>query len=150
MSTDLPDLARSVAESDLEPRESSEDSSYGDRATSQSDSEMRFGVLTLRVVGGAGHLALPKDISLSVLKELQEALLAGLKCCSGVKLDMGAVTRCDLFFHQLLLVAKHSYSRCSKRLTTTGPLAVDLRAACLTQGFEIEASGCVLPVAPPG
>ncbi len=150
MSVDLPDLAHSVAETGCEPLEATGDSTHADRATSQSGNEMRFGVLRLRVVDGAGHLALPKDISLSVLQDLQGALLAGLERCSSVTIDMGAVTRCDLFFHQLLLAAKRSYSRCSKRLTTTGALAEGLRAACLTQGFEIEASGCVLPVAPSG
>jgi hypothetical protein len=136
MSDDLPDLA--------------EDAQRGGNAIGQSGNEVSFGVLTLRVADGAGYLALPKDISPPVLKALREALLAGLERCSGVTLDMGAVTRCDVFFHQLLLAAKSNYSRCSKRLMATGALAEDLRAACRTQGFEVDASGCVLPVAPSG
>ncbi|MGE4263783.1 MAG: STAS domain-containing protein [Desulfovibrio sp.] len=150
MSVDLPDLARSIAEPGGELLEATGDSTHADRATSQSDSEMRFGVLTLRVVDGAGYLALPKDISLSVLKDLHGALLAGLERCSGVTIDMSAVTRCDLFFHQLLLAAKRRYFFFSKRLTATGALSDDLRAASQTQGFEVDASGCVLPLAPPG
>lgn len=109
--------------------------------------ENSFGVLVFQVQEGQGRLTLPREISLPVLCDLQAALLAGQEYSSGVVLDWSEVSRCDVFFYQLLLAARLSYAKHSKSLMSSGPLPEDLRAACLTQGFGIDADDCILPQA---
>jgi hypothetical protein len=109
------------------------------------DHEDHFGVLTVHVKEGQGHLTLPKDIPLSVLRDLQAALLAGLEYSFGVVLEWSEVSRCDVFFCQLLLVARRSYAKHSKKLMCAGPLPEDLRKACQTQGFEGDGANGILP-----
>lgn len=110
--------------------------------------EMVFGGLTLLVADGVGRLQLPEEISGPVLADLRAALLAGMERCSSVVLDWAAVSRCDVFFYQLLLAAQRSYAKGSRRLNAAGPLPDDLRKACQTQGFGgFDAPGCLLPLA---
>lgn len=111
------------------------------------DHEEHFGVLAVHVKKGQGQLTLPKDISLPVLRDLQAALVAGREYSSGVVLDWSAVSRCDVFFYQLLLAARRNYAQHSKRLMCAGPLPEDLRKACRAQGFEGDEGNGILPQA---
>lgn len=109
--------------------------------------EERFGELTLRVAGGAGRLELPEEMTLAVLKDLREALLAGKRKCQAVVIDWARVTRGDVFFFQMLLAARRSYDRDAKSLMAASALPGDLLKACRTQGFGDDASNCLLSVA---
>jgi len=115
------------------------------RPCSESGSDNRFGTLTYQVVNGQKRLPLPEDISLPVLRDLQAALLAGQEFSVGVVLDWSGVSRCDVFFYQMVLAARRSYARHSRSLSSVGPLPQDLRASCLTQGFEVDDSNGLLP-----
>lgn len=109
--------------------------------------ETRFGALVLSVVDGAGRLTLPDELTPAVLKDLHEALLAGLEHCSRVVIDWAGMSRCDVFFFQMLLAARRSYALRSKELVASGPLAQELCKACQTQGLGLDgAPGCMLPV----
>ncbi len=110
--------------------------------------EQSFGALVLRIEQEAGTLVLPEEITPPVLADLRLALLEGLEHCTLVTLDLGAVSHCDVFFHQMLVSAQGSYAKRSKRLLASGSLAGDLRQACAVQGFACDpASGSPLPAA---
>lgn len=115
--------------------------------TQPNRAEERFGELTLCVAGGAARLELPEEMTLAVLKDLREALLAGKRKCQAVVLDWAKVCRGDVFFFQMLLAARRSYDRDAKSLMAAGPLPGDLLKACRTQGFGGDASNCLLTVA---
>lgn len=109
--------------------------------------ETRFGALTLVVTEGTGRVTLPQEITPLVLKDLREVLLAGLEHCSRLVIDWTALSRCDMFFFQMLLAARSSYAKRSKELVAAGPLPGELNKACQTQGLGLEGSlGCVLPL----
>lgn len=112
-----------------------------------SSSEEQFGALTLQVADGTGSLVLPEEITEPVLACLRQALLVGLDRCSTLVLGLGGVTRCDLFFFQLLLAAERCYASRSKRLLAAGSLAEDLRKACALQGF-CAPDACCGPLSP--
>lgn len=114
----------------------------------ETNREQRFGPLVLRIENESGTLSLPEEITLPVLTSLRQALLEGLEHCTVVTLDMGEVSHCDVFFHQMLLSAQRSYAACSKRLLSSGPLPEDLRKACAVQGFGCDTfCGSPLPTA---
>lgn len=107
-----------------------------------------FGVLALCVDDGLGSVQLPGELTAPVLADLRAALLAGLERCSGVVLDWTAVARCDVFFYQMILAARNSFAKRSKRLCAAGPLPQDLRKACQIQGFlAMDDSAALLPQA---
>jgi two-component system, chemotaxis family, sensor kinase CheA len=107
-----------------------------------------FGALTLSLANGVGSLKLPEEITAPVLTDLRAALLAGLADCSSVVLDWSGLTRCDVFFYQMLLSARASYAKEAKALKASSPLPEDLRKAGLTQGFGVAGEpGFLLPLA---
>jgi len=107
-----------------------------------------FGALELRLEGQTGTIVLPEEITSQTLEHLRGALLAGLARCSAVELDWSAVSRCDVFFYQLVLAARNTYARNGKRMSASGSLADDLRTACAVQGFSpVDDAGCLLPAA---
>jgi len=109
--------------------------------------EEQFGVLALRIADGAGRLTLPREISPAVLHDLRNALAAGQEDCSSVVLDWTNVSRCDVFFYQMLLAARRGYSERGKGLMAAGALPEDLSKACLAQGFRLDDSNSLLPLA---
>lgn len=111
-------------------------------------SREQFGILELCLENGTGCLSLPGEMTLPVLENLRSALLAGLERCTAVVLDWSALTRCDVFFYQMLLAAERSYAGRSRRLAVAGPLPEALRQACVAQGFgSADNPGSVLPLA---
>ncbi|MBI5520402.1 MAG: Hpt domain-containing protein [Desulfovibrio sp.] len=97
----------------------------------------RFGTVGLSISGEEGALQLPKDIGGQELADLRAALLAGLERCSVLRLDVSGVSRCDVFFHQMLLSVRAGCARSGKQLTLAGPLPEDLRRAAEVQGFSL-------------
>lgn len=97
--------------------------------------EEQYGPLTFCVDAECGSVKLPGEISLSVLDALRKALLVGLESCTSVSIDLGGVTRCDVFFYQMLLSAQRNFTSRSKRLCISCALPEDLSQASLVQGF---------------
>jgi HPt (histidine-containing phosphotransfer) domain-containing protein len=113
-----------------------------------SSERKEFGALAFCVAEGLGVVQLPEEITAPVLDNLRDALLFGLERCSGVVLEWSAVSRCDVFFYQMILAARRSYAERSRSLCAAAPLPVELHHACQLQGFlGPEGSGNLLPLA---
>lgn len=109
--------------------------------------ELKHGALTLCVDSGAGRLKIPESITAQELQDLRAALLAGLESCRSMVLDWSGLSRCDVFFYQMILAAQRSYAKRSISLAATGLLPEDLRKASLTQGFGDSNARSLLPLA---
>ncbi|MBU1230950.1 MAG: STAS domain-containing protein [Proteobacteria bacterium] len=99
-----------------------------------------FGEIVLKVEDGSGRISLPKQMDLSALTGLREALLAAMASCASIVLDWGAVERCDLFFFQMLCLAQLSCQARGIAFSVDGALDADLRTAATAMGF-----GCGIP-----
>lgn len=99
------------------------------------ESEERFGPVRLLLVGDQGTVYPPAEIGEEALSGLKAALLAGIARCAAVRLDVSGVSRCDLFFLQLLLCAARSYAGQGRTLSLLGAFDAELDHAREMQGF---------------
>lgn len=118
------------------------------RTDAQTSFSKAFGEIVLKVEEGSGRISLPKQMDLSALTGLREALLGAIMgSCASIVLDWGAVERCDLFFFQMLCLAQLTCQARGIAVCVEGTLDADLRTAARAMGFGCCAPECLFGAA---